>query len=163
MMKLKDIEVRGKKFAVAVDELRGTFHATVGERRLSAHTLDELITRVTTATKVTATRVAVEATRLGHRRGRDVEHIVMTGLHASDGRVLYRDAKGHAGKIEGFTDDVARRLTDAEVAQFKSLVAAKLAADQQFDAFVARVRIDARKVVQEAVSKASGVPIERLR
>jgi hypothetical protein len=161
--KLKDYDIDGVKVPIYVLDT-GEFWATLneGEDEIKAPTLKALEAKIKTV--VRRKRASIAATLVGVPGWRDdegtieIEHITLTGIHATHRAILYRDAAGDSQRLAGYgsDDSLCRRLTDAEVAELTRLWEAKQAAIKEFDDHFQTLRINGTLEIR----KAMGVPEE---
>ena len=108
-----------------------------------------------------AVRLSLPASLLRGHRG--VEHVTLTGIHATTRSVLYRSVRtGRAGELSRWRDDdVARRLTAKEAAEYVRLVKANADSERSLERFTSRVQIeDVEKFVAAEVEKVAGTEEE---
>jgi len=159
--KLKDYEVDGVKVPIYVLDT-GEFWASMneGEDELKAPTLKALEAKIKTV--VRRKRANLPATLVSTPSWRDdegdltIEHITLTGIHATQRAILYRDAAGDAQRLGGYgsDDSLCRRLTEAEVAELTRLWEAKQAAVKQFDDHFQTLRINGMVEIRKAMGVA---------
>ena len=159
--KLKDFEVDGVKVPIYVLDT-GEFWATLneGEDEIKAPTLKALEGKIKTV--VRRKRASIAATLVSTPSWRDdegtleIEHVTLTGIHATQRAILYRDAKGEAQRLSGYgsDDNLCRRLTEAEVAELTRLWEIKQAAIKQFDDHFQALRINGTLEIRKAMGVA---------
>ena len=148
--------VRGQETDVEVTD-RGEFVATLEGQRYLAPTLDELKTTLMRASKVRAGDVAVPAilvsrspySALGRR-----DRVTITGIHAGNGHVLYRDSDGKAHSERAYQEEWYGSLTDSQLDEWDELEATVKAAKGALAEFQKRHRINSHQIAAETIAKA---------
>lgn len=164
MSKLKDYEVDGVKVPIYVLET-GEFWAKLndGEDEIKTPTLKALEARIKTVVRrkranLPATLVSTPSWRDSDDQPLEIEHITLTGIHATHRAILYKDAAGDSQRLSGYgsDDSLCRRLTEAEVVELRRIWDAKQAAVAAFDEYFRALRINGMMEIR----KAMGVPEE---
>jgi len=158
---LTDLDIRGTQVAVGVTP-DGWFTAgpPITDKTVADRTLEGLRERLMRASKTKAVKVAIPAMRLHIRGGArlDFEPVTLTGIHAGNGQIIYRNSTGNAMYADAFNSGNVqtfyRVMTDDEQAEFRALYAAKLDAQAKMSTFYSTVMLSAGDVVKKAIEDA---------
>jgi hypothetical protein len=141
------VEVRGKDYPVELHP-DGSFRARVGDRGVSAESLEALRTKLLDATRRQKMKIAVPFTMVLHGEARDG---TATGTHAATGRVLVTWADGVKEQYQSYgTADVLRRLTPEEKQEVKRLYEASKVANKALKTYVDERALRMRDAIREA-------------
>lgn len=147
----------------------GRFSTTYDDDEISSKTLDKLLARLRSLMrkrKVTE-KAALPVTVLGGRgyyynkEEEKFRHGVVTGIHASNNNILFKQDGGKQGteQLSGY-NNVYRRLTDAEMAEYIKLVRAQEAAREAVENWDKEHRIDVQKELGK-IEEAAGIEKEK--
>lgn len=152
-------EVGGVKVPIEVNS-HGTFSADVGEgiAPITGKTLEEVRVKVRAAVKWLKAKRVLEVTVLGGKfDGFDVSRgdranafdAILRGVAERTNRILLTIG-GKKIQTDGYGTRViiARKLTEAEVTQYKALVATANAAEKDLQAFIDGVQLDPAKATE---------------
>ena len=140
----------GTTFEIYVDG-SGVFSALIDgdephrDRTLTASTLDLLKKKIAARNRRKTLKLQLPATVLTHhgwsrnRQTRDdlATDVVITGIHARNRTVLYRDVATNKPDTISYSEKILVRLTEAEHAELKRLDAAQTAATEAYEKFLA--------------------------
>jgi hypothetical protein len=145
------LDIRGQKVPVGVSS-HGIFSAGIAGKNYSSATLDGLRASLLEASRKAAARVAVPFTATAY--GDRLWDGTATGIHATTGKVLYRDSRGKNGQLEPY-NTVYRPLTEQEKAEYAGLNAALREAQEAMNDWRETRSFRVGTAVQEAVEAAS--------
>lgn len=157
-IRLKRVEVMGRKVDVSVDEA-GAFRAAVDGAALRADTLAELERRIRAALRKRRARVEVQFVHV--HRGRyefttGIRAGVAVGLHATTDRALVCWEDGKTVQVDRlFAHDCLRPLEVKELVMLRRLIDAKDAADRGLAEFIEARALDVDRVLRQKVAAES--------
>jgi hypothetical protein len=149
-VKVKALEVDGTTVEISLDG--DEFIARVGVELVRFKTLkgceDAVRRRVREAVKL-----AIDATMVSDNGWRDekakFEDVVVTGLHGSNGNILYKDCDGDP-RQSGYGAQFLRRLSTGEKADYLGLVRARRHAQDACTAWIDKHRMDVKQALEVA-------------
>lgn len=154
-MDLTEIEVKGKKFDVSVDERDGRFCANFDGFEVRAYTLAGLKSAL--AKRVSNSNVKTSIPFVRWENGK-LRAGTITGIHASNRNLLvkWKEEKGTEQKYSGY----ANLYITPEVADlYAALAKASEDAEKALDEFTEANSFDGREAVRAALAK-QGVEVE---
>lgn len=168
-MRLTTDTILDEKIEIYVDG-SGQFSAEFNDNRYEAATRKELLEQLTKAVKLARQQGTVDVTVLGLIENRDgrgrripgepftagagVVQAKLRGKHAREhGAWLLVSDAGDKFQVRGWSGragTIARRLTEAEVADYLTLLEAKRVAETALENFVGAVKVDPEEELQNA-------------
>lgn len=156
--KVKTINVDGVKVDITVTG-SGMFYAQLdgeGFQKPTLKELEELMRKmIRNRGKLSIEATLVEIVDGWRHEGKvEFENIVITGTHAGNNNILYRDANGHTSQLRGYNDGrLCKRLSTDEKKELVALVVARNKATAAVDEWVKGRTINAAKTIDEARKK----------
>ncbi|MDP9325708.1 MAG: hypothetical protein M3O87_04130 [Candidatus Dormibacteraeota bacterium] len=149
------LEVRGQSFKIRVTG-NGRFLADpgAGQVNISADTLEALRARLLEETKRRAVKLAIPAVLDENRPGAAPRRVTLTGIHASNRDLLWREADGTPNREASYNARWMQPLSPQEFQELTDLVGAFEEARQALDAFRGEHSLDARAVLRERLADA---------
>lgn len=150
--KLKTVQIDTRPFDVYVDDEGQFFTRWQGDNIFapSLKTLEEKLRKTVRA----AGRIAVPVSRISdtwHSETPTITHIVLTGVHAGNGNVLYREeGENTVEQIRSFDDEIYQRLTESDIAQFHTLKQAVRTAEEALDTWKTAHKVNPRSLMEQA-------------
>lgn len=154
---LKTIDVDGENVEITLDSDTGQFYARADGQDHNAPSLKMLEERVRKQIRSRG-RLAIEATLVELDRYQEskpeFEDIVITGKHASNNNVLYRDRHGVTQQMRSYSNDgCTHRLTKTERLEINDLVAKARAANKRVEQWKDDHKLDIWKAIEQARKK----------
>lgn len=152
--KVKTVDADGTKFDVYVTSI-GEFYAIVDGECVKQATLKALEERLRKHVR-THNRVAIDATIVESNgwRGNDKAEftdIVITGRHAGNNNVLYREpGDKHTQQLRSHNDDVCVRLSKADRAELSELVKKRTQSREAVERWLKSKRLNAGAAIDAA-------------
>lgn len=151
MTAVKTINVDGAVVEITLNE-KGEFLAKVETQWITAPTMKGIEERVRKAVR-SAGKLSIEATLLDFGFNDDepsFEDILITGQHASNNNVLYRDDSGAVQQLRTFNSDCMIRLSKDQRKEFGELVKARKRAEKAMEKWKADHKLDAHQAIRKA-------------
>ena len=146
-MKLSDIEIKGRKFGVEVDQDDGKFFASLDGDRVYAPSLDELKTKL--AGRLTRSKVKVSIPFVRWDEGKLLKGII-TGIHASNGNLLVAwDGKKGSEQEYGYKEYINPVVAD----ELARLGKARDDAKQALDDLIEKHSFNGKEAVRKAMAE----------
>jgi hypothetical protein len=168
-------EILGRMYTITLSTSSGSFRSSVNGDHVSADTKDELVKEIQKRARKARLKVSVPATQIdvvekeffGGRKqwifGVGTRDLVLTGIHSRTGKVLVKYTNGETTQVSGRwgrSSEIVKRLTKAEIEEYKKLKRAAMVATEAYAKFEKKVRLDPEKVVREAMNEAVDDPRE---
>lgn len=137
----------------------GRFSSNIGEKRFWSDKLEDLRASLMAHTKKITAKVAVPATYItaggSYGSATVARAVTLTGIHAKDGDILFRyDDDGKADRATPHSNFL-QPMTAAERTIYNERSKAKYEAHKAVEEFTSTHKINAMKVVEEAIEKVS--------
>lgn len=143
-MKLTTLSVRNQDFLVEVDE-QGRFSAELSGATLYASTLEDLTTKLMTATKKAAAKLSIPIISPSGNRG------TVTGQHGANGNLLVTWEDGHKSQ-ERYYHDWLQDMDNQTVTQYRQAVKVEKEARAELAKWQTKYRYRSLdKTIQEAI------------
>lgn len=165
MTKVRELSIDGRKFVVDLDE-SGDFTTLCGGERIKAPSLKGLTEKLRKHVRSEG-RIAIPVSKIDQHYGRGnnrdkyvVSQVLLTGIHARSGNVLYKnEATGEADQ-SGYSERFYKRLTAEEIAKFQALVKAERDAVAALGAWQDLHMINAKHLIEEAQARVEDQPAD---
>jgi len=150
--------VKGKKVELHVNGNTGKWTAKHGKAEVAeSATRDGVLSAVRTRFAKAKIKLEIPVTLVEGSRwggGLDFTSCNLTGVHSGSGNITYHDGNRAKQATWHGNNQFYRRISAAEMKEWKRLYKAKHDADAAFTAFQSEREVNAKQLVEEAIAKA---------